>query len=78
MKYILILLILFVSTAHAQTKDPCQPLRDSVTKYQRNIRVWKSRISPMNDPGYNILLNDKIKSLEATKRKFVQLVKKCK
>lgn len=58
--------------------DSCQRFRDSIAKYQFNINVWKRRISPLNDPGYNILLNDKIKSLEATKKKFYQLFKKCK
>lgn len=58
--------------------DSCQRFRDSISKYQRNILTWKRRLSPLNDPGYNILLNDKIKALEATKKKFYQLVKKCK
>lgn len=58
--------------------DSCKPLRDSISKYQRNILTWKRRLSPLNDPGYNILLNDKIKALEAAKKKFCQLVKKCK
>lgn len=58
--------------------DLCQPLRDSISKYQRNILTWKRRLSPLNAPGYNILLSDKIKSLEAAKKKFYQLLRKCK
>lgn len=58
--------------------DSCQRYRDSVVKYDYNIKVWQRRIGPRMTDLERISVTTLISNLRNQRKQFVQLAKKCK